>query len=580
MISSHSRRGRRTLALVVAAWLSLLTSFSYAGGVPRHILIDFGFLSPTQGENDANGEAWQINPGTCAPLDGDGTSAIGCVLDFTSAASSAASSGLNSLGFDVNLNGTIYKKVHVNQNGVITFVSALGAYAPATDFASLQTIAGAGNPFIAAFYPGSTALVVPLASDPADMGFDGGAEYGRGLANPTGTDVGTRPDIDGDVQAFKASWFECPVNSNNANCTVFPVNPLQARIVIYNRYDGTTATNDGDFDLRFEYNTVYDTGSADAGQYGVVGFSLGSAANTVDLSGPASAPKAVPGATDIYYQFRKGVLVGAVTVVTVPNVVDKSLADATTAITGAGLVVGATTSQSSTTIAAGNVISQDPAGGTDAPSGSSVSLVLSSGPPLVAVPNVVGKTLADATTALTNAGLVLGTTTQQSSSSVPAGSVISQNPPAGGNVAKGSAVNLVVSRGPAQVTTPNVVGLSLAAATSSLQGAGLKVGTVTNQASGSVPAGNVISQNPLAGAIVAQGSAVNLVVSSGALRGDVNGDGQVDIRDLVIVLEAFGRRVGAGDPRDLNGDRVINLKDAAILVTLCTNTACAIRHGR
>jgi beta-lactam-binding protein with PASTA domain len=560
---------------LLAGLLVFAGTFAFAGGGPRHIPIDFGF--PTQ--NDANGEAWEINPGTCTPLDGDGVSAIGCVLDFTTAVASSTSSGPISLGFDVNLNGTIYKQVHVNQNGVITFVSALGAYTPATDFASLQTIAGAGNPFIAAFYPGSSALVVPLADNPAAMGFDGGAEYGRGLANPTGTDVGTSPDVDGDVAAFKASWFECPVGSSNTNCTVFPTNPVQARIVIYNRFDGTSATNDGDFDVRFEYDSVYDTGAADGGQYGVIGFSLGSAANTVDLSGPSSAPQAVPGLTDIYYQFRKGVLVGTVSSVTVPNVVNKSLADATTALSGAGLTVGTTSTQSSTTIASGNVISQDPSAGSSVASGSAVNLVLSSGPALVTVPNVVGSTVAAATTALTNVGLVVGTTTQQASATVPTGNVISQSPAGGGSVAQGTAVNLVVSTGPAQVKVPSVVGLTVAAATSSLQSSGLTVGTVTNQASSSVPAGKVISQSPSAGASVPQNSAVNLVVSSGALRGDVNGDGQVNILDLVIVLEAFGKKVGPGDPRDLNGDRVINLKDAAILVTLCTNSGCSIKSG-
>jgi PASTA domain len=61
------------------------------------------------------------------------------------------------------------------------------------------------------------------------------------------------------------------------------------------------------------------------------------------------------------------------------------------------------------------------------------------------VPNVVGLTQAAATTAITNAGLVLGTVTTASSSTVPAGSVISESPIAGTQVNAGSAVNLVVS---------------------------------------------------------------------------------------------------------------------------------------
>jgi RHS repeat-associated protein len=134
---------------------------------------------------------------------------------------------------------------------------------------------------------------------------------------------------------------------------------------------------------------------------------------------------------------------------------------------------------------------------------------------LVAVPDVVGQTQASAESAITGAGLAVGTVTTQSSGTVPAGSVISQDPAAGAQVAPGSAVNLVVSTGPALVAVPNVVGQTQASAESAVTGAGLAVGTVTTQSSGTVPAGSVISQDPAAGAQVAPGSAVNLVVSTG-----------------------------------------------------------------
>ena len=71
----------------------------------------------------------------------------------------------------------------------------------------------------------------------------------------------------------------------------------------------------------------------------------------------------------------------------------------------------------------------------------------------VAVPNVVGLTQAAATTAITGVGLVLGTLTTASSNTVPAGNVISESPLAGTMVNSGSAVNLVISTGPAQVPT-------------------------------------------------------------------------------------------------------------------------------
>ena len=67
--------------------------------------------------------------------------------------------------------------------------------------------------------------------------------------------------------------------------------------------------------------------------------------------------------------------------------------------------------------------------------------------PKVAVPNVVGQTQAAAASALTGAGLTVGAVTMQSSSTVAAGSVISESPSAGTRVASGSAVNLVVSTG-------------------------------------------------------------------------------------------------------------------------------------
>src|SRR4029077_17611733 len=98
---------------------------------------------------------------------------------------------------------------------------------------------------------------------------------------------------------------------------------------------------------------------------------------------------------------------------------------------------------------------------------------------------------------------------------VAAGNVISESPLAGTLENPGTAVNLVISTGPAQVPVPNVVGLTQAAATSAITAAGLTVGTVTPQSSGTVAAGNVISESPLAGTLENLGTAVNLVVSTG-----------------------------------------------------------------
>ncbi len=120
---------------------------------------------------------------------------------------------------------------------------------------------------------------------------------------------------------------------------------------------------------------------------------------------------------------------------------------ATASITAAGLTVGTVTMASSATMASGNVISENPAAAAIVAKGSAVALTVSSGPAQVAVPNVVGSTQTAATTAITGAGLVLGAVTATSSTSVAAGSVISQSPAAATSVASGSTVNLTVSSG-------------------------------------------------------------------------------------------------------------------------------------
>jgi beta-lactam-binding protein with PASTA domain len=200
--------------------------------------------------------------------------------------------------------------------------------------------------------------------------------------------------------------------------------------------------------------------------------------------------------------------------VAVPNVVGQTQAAATTAITSAGLTPGAITTQASANIATGNVISESPSAGASVAKGSVVALVVSTGP---AVPNVVGDSQSAATSAIQAAGLTVGTVGKQSSATVAANDVISETPSANTSVKSGSAVDLIVSTGPAMpVTVPTFVGQTQAAATTAITNAGFVLGNVTRQASTTIAAGAVISQNPAAGASVNSGSGVVLVVSSGA----------------------------------------------------------------
>ncbi len=150
---------------------------------------------------------------------------------------------------------------------------------------------------------------------------------------------------------------------------------------------------------------------------------------------------------------------------------------------------------------------------------------------LATVPSVVNVTQVAATTAITDAGLVVGMVTSAPSATIPPGSVISQDPPAGTGVASGSAVDLVVSSG---VTVPDVVGQTETAATTVLTSAGFLV-TTSTQASTVVPSGSVIGQTPAGGSSAPGGSTVALAISSGApppdpgsVFGDFDGDGSTD----------------------------------------------------
>lgn len=139
---------------------------------------------------------------------------------------------------------------------------------------------------------------------------------------------------------------------------------------------------------------------------------------------------------------------------------------------------------------------------------------------LLTVPAVVGFDQATAEATIASAGFVVGAVTTATSATVPAGNVISQTPAGGSMAAAGTAVNLVVSLGPAQPTTvPDVVGLSQAAAEASIAAAGLVTGTVSSVNSDTVPAGNVISQDPAGGSSATSGTPVDLVVSLGTATG-------------------------------------------------------------
>ena len=138
--------------------------------------------------------------------------------------------------------------------------------------------------------------------------------------------------------------------------------------------------------------------------------------------------------------------------VRVPDVTGLSQGSATSQLSNAGFRVAVST-QVSTSVTSGNVISQNPGGGSTEPPGTTVTIVVAQAPPKVQVPDVTGQTKQNATNTLRNAGFNVVTQTQDTSNQNQDGKVISENPSAGSNQTKGSTVTIVIGHFKTTTTT-------------------------------------------------------------------------------------------------------------------------------
>lgn len=179
------------------------------------------------------------------------------------------------------------------------------------------------------------------------------------------------------------------------------------------------------------------------------------------------------------------------------------------ALSNAKMTLGTVTESFSDTVAAGVVMAQDPTAGTPLKHGSPVSLTVSKGPQPIPIPKVVGMTQADAVAALTAAGFQPSVAdTPVFDRTIPAGSVVTQNPGAGQSLTRGSTVTLTLSKGPRMVHVPNFVGQQVSAAQDALQKLGFTV-KVQNVLGGFF--GTVRAQDPV-DRDVPEGSTITLTV--------------------------------------------------------------------
>lgn len=199
---------------------------------------------------------------------------------------------------------------------------------------------------------------------------------------------------------------------------------------------------------------------------------------------------------------------------TVPDVKNKTVAEAQQLLRTAGFQ-SEPRDVFDDDILAGLAVGTEPESGAEVRKFQPITLFVSKGAQLFALPGLTGGTLDEAKTALNAAEMALGNVTEAFDEKVPAGVVISQDPAKGKEVRHGTPVALVVSKGPQPIPVPDVRGMAQDAAVKALQDAGLKAviapETVNDK---SVPKGAVVSQAPANGTLI-RGGSVTLTVSKG-----------------------------------------------------------------
>lgn len=196
----------------------------------------------------------------------------------------------------------------------------------------------------------------------------------------------------------------------------------------------------------------------------------------------------------------------------VPNLVTMTEPEATRAASDAGLTVTFTEAFDDA-VPAGAVISTDPGVGDRLLADQEIHAVLSRGPELFGVPEVAGRTLDEATAAITQASLRVGTISEEWDAAAPEGTVLTSSIAPGQEVRRDTPVDLTVSKGPEPIDVPTVVGERRPEAERAIEDAGF-THSATEEFSDTVPAGTVISQNPRDTTLFA-GDNVAIVVSKG-----------------------------------------------------------------
>ena len=212
-------------------------------------------------------------------------------------------------------------------------------------------------------------------------------------------------------------------------------------------------------------------------------------------------------------------------IVSVPNVTGSNLVEATVVLAVYSLQLGQVTGQVKSPVAQ-KIVYQNPQQGARVPAGTLVAVTLeqpqqqpqgTQQPQGMFVPDLSGKTVAQAGALLSQFSLRLGAVTGQTKGTV-ALLIVSQSPQAGARVPLGTAVAVTLQTPqpppplqPQQVLVPDLIGKTVEQATASLAARSLQMGYVTGQAEGSAR-WKIVAQTLRAESPVAPGTAVGVTV--------------------------------------------------------------------
>ncbi len=166
------------------------------------------------------------------------------------------------------------------------------------------------------------------------------------------------------------------------------------------------------------------------------------------------------------------------------------------------------------TVPKGVVMATDPGAGAEVRRGTDVKVTVSKGPERYAVPNVIGKSAAEARDQIVANKLAVGTSKEDFDEKVAAGLVVRVDPKVGASLKRGTKVNVVVSKGRQPIAVTDYTNKPANEAVDALTKAGLEVDATQQENSDTIAKGNVISQSP-AGGNLFRGDTVKLVVSKG-----------------------------------------------------------------